>query len=512
MNAVKLENITKAFPGVLANDNITIEIKQNTIHCLLGENGSGKTTLMNILFGLYKMDSGQIYINEEPVVINKPTDAQKLGIGMVHQHFMLLNQYTIWENVILGHEPGQVVYNRKQAKQEVQDIIDKYNFNLDINMKVRDLSVGMKQRVEIVKLIYRSANIIIFDEPTAVLTPQEVVELFEIFQSLISKGCTIIFITHKLSEIFAVSDNVSVLRKGIHVGDAKTGDLNANTLAEMMVGKQIKAIKLEEKVIEDDPLLRVENLAIKGKDKTVSFTLNKGEILGVAGIDGNGQMELEEMITGVRPITHGEIYFEEELLNKKSVKHRKELGFGYIPSERGKNGILPKIAIKENFLLGYQDTKRYRKGGFIRQKALEKDVNELVEQYSIRLGSTTDPIGSLSGGNQQKVVLAREASKEIKFLLAAQPIRGLDIGATNHIHQTIAELRMENCGVLLISAEISELLAMSDRIIVLHGGEITGEFNRDEFDEFKIGLAMLGEVNENGNEHEHETETETNNA
>lgn len=492
MHIVRMENITKVFPGVVANDNILFTVKPQTIHCLLGENGSGKTTLMNILFGLYEQDEGDIYINNELVKINRPLDAQKYGIGMVHQHFMLINQYTVWENVILGSETGKFKLDVKKAKEEVQTIIDRYKFNLDINAKVRDLSVGMKQRVEIIKLIYRSANIIIFDEPTAVLTPQEVIELFGIFKTLIERGRTIIFITHKLEEIFEISDYVTVLRKGQLVGSESTSKLSEKTLSEMMVGRQIQEIEVEQRKITEDPILEITDLILIPDKKPISLRVNKGEILGVAGIDGNGQMELEETITGVRPIISGAIMYDNNDISRFSVKRRKQSGIGYVPSERAKNGALLRTSIKENFLLGYQDEPFYKKYGFIDAQKLTADTYALIDAYDIRHGGINHNFGSLSGGNQQKVVLAREVSKDIKFLLAAQPIRGLDIGATNHVHKTLLRLRDEGKGILLISAELSELLTMSDRIIVMHDGEITGHFTRGEFDEFKIGLAMLG--------------------
>lgn len=493
MYAVQMKEICKAFPGVLANDHVTLEVQEGSIHCLLGENGSGKTTLMNVLFGLYHMESGRILMNEKPVSINSPADAEQLGIGMVHQHFMLIPQLTVLENIILGSEPCRFKLNRKKAREQVQKLIDTYHFQLDVNQKVADLSVGMKQRVEILKLLYRKANVIIFDEPTAVLTPQEVEELFLIFHRLVDSGCTVIFITHKLNEIFAVSERVTVLRKGKCVGTAETAKITPEQLSEMMVGRQIEEITQLESVTVGKPVLTLDHVRLMPLAKeTVSLQVREREIVGIAGIDGNGQLELEELITGIRKCTQGSLSLCGQPAAQMSVQKRREQGLAYIPSDRMYSGAMGKASIKENFLLGHQERKRYKKHGFVDDKNLSADAKQLAKDYEIKLVNIDQSFEGLSGGNQQKVVLAREVSKDEKLVLAAQPIRGLDIGAIDYVHKTLLRLRSEGKGILLISAELSELLAISDRILVLCDGCITAEFAREEFDEKQIGLAMIG--------------------
>ncbi len=498
MKAVSMRDIVVTFPGLIANDHITFEVEEGTIHCLLGENGSGKTTLMNVLFGLYKKDSGTIFINGKEVSIKSPSDAERLGIGMVHQHFMLVEELTVLENIILGAEMGSFVIDRKSSAAAVQELVGKYSFNLDINRKVRDISVGMRQKVEILKLLYRGAKILIFDEPTAVLTPQEVSELFVIFRTLIGQGCTIIFITHKLNEIFDVSDYVTILRKGKCTGTAPTSSLNAVTISEMMIGRQLQAERERKNTVENDEVFSLRSVKLLPLSSPVSFSVHKGEIVGIAGIDGNGQMELEEIITGVRSIRSGSILFKGEDIRKMSTGKRREMGLGYIPSDRAQSGALPRGSVKENFLLGHQDSSRYRKHGFVDYRTLSEDTASYKDEFDIRFVSPEQVFSSLSGGNQQKVVLAREVSKNVDFVLAAQPIRGLDISAIEFIHNTLMALRDKGKAVLLISAELSELLELSDRILVLYSGSITGEFTRDEFDENRIGQAMLGQKGEEG--------------
>ena len=496
MVAVQMKDICKQFPGVLANDHINFSARRGEVHCLLGENGSGKTTLMNVLFGLYSKDEGQIFIHERPVDIRNPLDAEKLGIGMVHQHFMLIPQLSVLENIILGSEPGKFVIDRKEARRQVRELIETYHFNLDPDSRIADISVGMKQRVEILKLLYRGAEIIIFDEPTAVLTPQEAGELFSIFRQLTERRCTVIFITHKLEEIFQISDRVTVLRKGCCVGTENTAEMTPERLSEMMVGRQIEEIKELPLIETKEAVLDIKGLSLldKGGDHDVSFQVRRGEIVGIAGIDGNGQMELEELLTGVRRIKKGRIELCGVDVTELNAGKRRKLGFGYIPSDRMHSGALAGASVKENFLLGHQDSSAYRHRGFVRYKRLEKDSADFANEYEIKLVSIEQSFSGLSGGNQQKVVLAREVSKDISFVLAAQPIRGLDIGAIEYVHKTLLRLRGEGKGILLISAELSELLSISDRILVLCDGRITGSFSRAEFDQNKIGLAMAGKI------------------
>lgn len=488
-----MRDIVVTFPGLIANDHITFEVEEGTIHCLLGENGSGKTTLMNVLFGLYKKDSGTIFINEKEVSIKSPSDAEALGIGMVHQHFMLVEELTVLENIILGAEKGRFVIDRRSSEEAVQSLVDRYSFNLDINRKVRDISVGMRQKVEILKLLYRGAKILIFDEPTAVLTPQEVGELFVIFRTLISQGRTIIFITHKLNEIFDVSDYVTILRKGKCTGTAVTSSLTPVTISEMMIGRQLQRQRERTDTVGKDEVFSLRDITLLPLSSPISFSVHKGEIVGIAGIDGNGQMELEEIITGVRTVKSGSIIFNGEEIRKMSTGKRREKGLAYIPSDRAQSGVLGRGSVEENFLLGHQDSALYKKHGFVDYRALLDDTLKYKEEFDIRFVSPDQVFSSLSGGNQQKVVLAREVSKNVAFVLASQPIRGLDISAIEFIHNTLMTLREEGKAVLLISAELGELLELSDRILVLYSGNITGEFRRDEFDENRIGLAMIGE-------------------
>ena len=500
MLAVSMKGIVKKFPGIIANDHIDFDVEKNTVHCLLGENGSGKSTLMNVLFGLYHNEEGEIYINEKKISIKSPIDAQKCGIGMIHQHFMLIPQLTVLENIILGDEPGKFAIDAKIAKESVEKLINQYHFNLDINAKVVDISVGMKQRVEILKLLYRGADILIFDEPTAVLTPQEVDELFEIFKKLIAQGCTIIFITHKLNEIFAASDKVTILRKGKCVGTYATSQMNASKLSEMMVGRQIQDnYDLKENEF-NRTVLQIKNLKLNNKNKDgISLSVKQGRIIGIAGIDGNGQMELEDLIVGTRKIESGSISICDKDVKQLSIGKRKQLGLAYIPSDRMRSGALGSTSIKENFLLGHQDLQKYKKHGFINFKNLVDDSYELTKQYDIKLVSIDQDFSGLSGGNQQKVVLAREVSKNIEFILAAQPTRGLDIGAIEYVHNTLLDLRDKGKGILLISAELSELLSICDEIYVLFDHKISAHLLRKDFDERKIGLAMIGD---GGNDNE----------
>lgn len=495
MIAVKMANITKSFPGVVANDHITFEVEARTVNCLLGENGSGKTTLMNILFGLYKMDSGQIFIHDVPVKINNPADAERLGIGMVHQHFMLINQLTVWENIVLGKESGKFIFDRKASREKVLQIVQKYDFKLDIDQKIADLSIGMKQRTEIIKLLYKGMNIIIFDEPTAVLTPQESDDLFSIFRQLVQQGKTIIFISHKLNEIFDVSEYVTVLRKGKNVGRLKTVESTPEALARLMVGHPIENIKILDKPRKGAPVLELRDVILLSKgSRHVNIQVHAGEIVGVAGVEGNGQMELEELVIGTREVIAGEVIISGQMVNDFSPSERKLLGIGYIPSDRSKNGVMVSASVLENFLLGYQDTDRYRKGLYVNYEALERDSEEYISNYDIQVASIKESLWSLSGGNQQKLVLAREVEKPVNLIVAAQPIRGLDVGAIEYVHKVLLRLRMEGKGILLISTELSELLDMSDKIVVLHDGRITGTFIRKEFSEKEIGLCMMGQT------------------
>lgn len=491
--AIELNNITKEFPGVLANDNITLKVEKSTVHSILGENGSGKSTLMNVLFGLYKPDKGEIIVSGKKVTIQNPEDAHRNGIGMVHQHFMLVEQMTALENIILGNEIGNFFVDRTSSYQKVQELVERYGFQLDLNEKVANLSIGMKQRVEILKTLYRGAEILILDEPSAVLTPQEVEELFDIIRSLKEKGKTIIFITHKLNEIMEVADSITVIRRGRVITSIKKEDTDAERLANAMVGRDIEVIQAVQKNTLGDPILEVVELPLlPNTTKSVSFSIREGEIFGIAGVEGNGQLQLEESIIGLLSVNKGSITFCNQTINKLKPTERKKLGIGYIPSDRFKRAIVPEFSILENVLLGFHNEQPFVKKGMIQSHYLEEYCQELIDKFDIRLPNSAVSIKTLSGGNQQKVVVARETSQEPKLVIAAQPTRGLDVGAIEFIHKTLLKLRDEGKAILLISAELTEVMNLSDRIGVLFEGEFQAILNRDDFDKERIGNLMAG--------------------
>ncbi|MBS4751090.1 ATP-binding cassette domain-containing protein [Granulicatella sp. zg-ZJ] len=491
--AIELRNITKQFPGVLANDNITLKVEENTVHSILGENGSGKSTLMNVLFGLHKADQGEIYINGQKAVIHNPEDAYRYGVGMVHQHFMLVEQMTALENIILGKEVGNFFIDKEQSYKEVSALVEKYGFQLDLNEKVANLSIGMKQRVEILKTLYRGADTVILDEPSAVLTPQEVLELFDMIRSLKEKGKTIIFITHKLNEIMEVADTITVIRRGKVITSIDKNSTNTEKLANAMVGRDVTIIQSVEQEIQGDVVLEVNALPLLSHtNKTVSFSIRAGEIFGVAGVEGNGQLQLEESIVGLIKSSENQVMFHQQDIGQLNPASRKKLGIGYIPSDRFKRAILPDFSVLENILLGFQDSEPFVKNGVIQEKELYKYSNELIEKFDIRLPNASVPIKTLSGGNQQKVVVARETSRHPKLVVACQPTRGLDVGAIEFIHETLLKLRDEGKAILLISAELTEVMNLSDRIGVMFEGEFQDILTRDAFDQEHIGNLMAG--------------------
>lgn len=494
MLAIEMRDITKTFPGVVANDKICFSVVENEIHCLLGENGTGKSTLMNILFGLHKADNGEILINGEKRNIKNTKEAFELGIGMVHQHFMLVNKMTVVENIIIGKEKNKLFIDLKKSRQEVIDLANKYNFKIDVDEKVENLSVGAKQRVEILKTLYRGANIIILDEPTAVLTPQEVGDLFKILRSLKADGKTIIFITHKLNETMELSDRITVLRKGRNIATLNKTETDAKELARLMVGRDVDldidrgSTKIGQTVIE------IENLKLQEKAKQpINLYIKEGEILGIAGVEGNGQLELEEIIMGLRNAERGKIFFKGNEITNFDIKNRKKLGIGYIPSDRHKRAMVSSFSIKENYVLGYQDDKQFVKNGFLKERTIKEYADKMIEKFSIKVASFEHKIGTLSGGNQQKVILSREVSHNPSLIVASQPVRGLDIGAIEYVHNTLINLKKEGKAILLISAELSEVLQLSDRIAVMYEGEIVKTFNAGELTREQVGLYMAGE-------------------
>lgn len=501
-----MQNITKIFPGVKANDNVNLSIKKGEIHALVGENGAGKTTLMNVLYGLYEPEGGQVFYEGKKVNLNGPQDAIKLGIGMVHQHFMLVDPLTVTENIVLGSEPRSgLMLDQKTAKKEVEEISEKYGLFVDPEAKIIDISVGMQQRVEIIKTLYRGAELLIFDEPTAVLTPQEIDELFEIFRSLKEQGKTIIFITHKLKEVKEVSDRITVLRSGKSIDTVNTEDVSEEDVAELMVGRQVL---LEVEKTEANPgaeIFSVENLNIKDNRgipavKDVSLSVSKGEILGIAGVEGNGQSELIEAITGLRNIVSGKIKLRDKDISKYNARQIKREKVAHIPEDRQKRGLVMDFDLKENIILGYHDLEPFSKNGIMQHDNIAQYTEDLIEKYDIRGAGMEAQAKNLSGGNQQKLIVAREFSHDPEFLIASQPTRGVDVGSIEFIHKQIIDRRDEGAGVLLVSAELSEVLSLSDRIAVIFEGEIVDVLKASETDERELGKLMTGSKTEAGGE------------
>lgn len=493
MDAIKMTGIVKCFGPVRANDGINFTVKEQEIHCLFGENGTGKSTLMNILFGLYHPDEGEIFIHGKKANIANPNDAYALGIGMVHQHFMLVNQLTVLENIIIGKEQGGLFLDRKKSREAVEELVERFGFKIDLDEKVGNLSVGMRQRVEILKTLYRGADIIILDEPTAVLTPQEVEELFKILRQLKKDGKTIVFITHKLNETMELSDRITVIRKGKVVVECDTSETSEKKLATQMVGRSVETIVAKKHDDSGKVVLELDQVRLQEKaQSTVSLNVHAGEILGIAGVDGNGQQELEAMIIGNQKVKEGTIRINGVSVEHMSVRERKKLGVGYIPSDRHQNAMVPSFSITENFLLGYQEDPMYCKNGFVRYENVKKDAQTQVEKFETKIAGLDQAIGELSGGNQQKVIFGREISHDPDLMVVAQPVRGLDIGAIEKVHRTLLELKDQGKAILLISAELSEVMNLSDRIAVLYEGEISAAFDNGKYTKEEIGLFMTG--------------------
>lgn len=480
-----------------ANDQIDLLVEKGEIHSLLGENGAGKTTLMKVLFGFYKPEEGRMRINGEDVLEQSPRKAFDQGIGMVHQHFMLINNLTVWENVILGTEIGKGIIDKKANQKKVQELSDQYRFDLDIDAKVADISVGMKQRVEILKTLYRGAEIIILDEPTAVLTPLEVEQFLDILLKMQKQGKTIVFITHKLKETFAISNHITVLRKGKSVADMKTSETNPDELASIMVGRQIDLNLKKEPVKRGGTVFSLKDIRLlPNAEQKVNLNIHAGEIVGIAGVEGNGQQQLEEMIMGLSDCREGSLLYHGRDITRMSTKKRVDMGIGYIPSDRFKQAILPAFSLADNYLLGNQFREEYVRHGIIRQKELEHRTEEAMKQYDVRAVDMSQTIGSLSGGNQQKLVLSREVGKNPDLILACQPVRGLDIGAIHFIHEMLLELKKQGKAILLISAELTDIFQLSDRIGVLYKGELMSLDRAETFDNQKISLSMAGKRGE----------------
>ncbi len=495
---LELRGITKQFPGVLANDNVNLTLEKGEIHALLGENGAGKTTLMNILYGLYKPTKGEIYINGKQAEISGPTDAIRQGIGMVHQHFMLIPVLTVTENVMLGEESMRhgVLLDRKAAAKRITEISKTYHLEVDPHAYVRDLPVGIQQRVEIIKVLYRQANILILDEPTAVLTPQEVEELFNIMKLLTGQGVSIIFITHKLKEVLAVSQKISVIRRGKTVGSAKPAESTEQSLAELMVGRPVELVVKKKKAQPSKPVLVVRNLFVKDKrDRiavdNVSFEVRGGEILGIAGVQGNGQTELVEAITGLRHAESGTIQISGQEAANKTPRQITEIGVSHVPEDRQREGLVLSFPIKDNLILNTY-YKTFAKGIVIDEQKVNDTATKWVADYDVRTPSIETPAGSLSGGNQQKVIVAREFSRPMKLLITSQPTRGVDVGSIEYIHARIIDKRDEGAAVLVVSTELDEVRALSDRIAVMFDGKLVAIVPANEVTKEQLGLLMAG--------------------
>ena len=490
-----MENITKRFGKVTANKDVTLELYKGEILSLLGENGSGKTTLMNMLSGIYFPDEGQIYIDGQPVTIASPKDAFALGIGMIHQHFKLVDVFTATENIILGM-PGKL--NLAEARKKVREICDRYGFDIDPDQKIYDMSVSQKQTVEIVKVLYRGANILILDEPTAVLTPQEIDELMEIMRSLTKEGKSILFISHKLNEIMAVADRVTVLRKGRYVGTVNTCDTNKQELSNMMVGRPVQLQVVKEPAQPKDPVLRVRHMCVASHQHKrdavhdVSLEVRAGEIVCIAGIDGNGQTEFVQGLTGLDKITGGTVELCGKNITHASIRHRGE-NMSHIPEDRHKHGLILDFTLEQNMVLQRYLEPQFQTAGFIKNAAVREYAQRLIDQYDVRSGQgPVTIVRSMSGGNQQKAIIAREIDKDPKLLVAVQPTRGLDVGAIEYIHRQIVAERDKGKAVLLVSLELDEVMNLSDRILVMYEGEIVGEFDPKTTTVQELGLYMAG--------------------
>jgi ABC-type uncharacterized transport system ATPase subunit len=496
---LELRGITKRFPGVLANDHIDISLNKGEILSLLGENGAGKTTLMNILYGLYNPDEGDIFINGKKVVISSPINAIRNGVGMVHQHFMLIPVFTVTENVMLGEEvtsPGGFL-DQQKAADRIRKISELYKLNIDPDAIIQDLPVGLQQRVEIIKLLYRNADILIMDEPTAVLTPQEVDELFEILKQLVKQGKSIIFITHKLREVMECSDRIYVIRAGKVVGETTPKKASMKKLASMMVGRDVELTLTKSPCKIRDTVLKVENLKVFNIQKRlavddVSFEVRGGEILGVAGVQGNGQTELVRALTGLLPVAEGKITIMGQDATHASPRKITEIGVAHIPEDRQKDGLVMGSRVADNLILNTYFHLPFAKGIVIQEPAILKNATELIKKFDVRTPSVVTPVSSLSGGNQQKVIVAREFSRPIKLLIASQPTRGLDVGSIEYIHNRIIEKRDQGCAILLISTELDEIMQLSDRIAVLYRGKILSIVDAVNVTKQEVGIMMAG--------------------
>lgn len=508
---LELKNICKNFGSLKANHNVQLQVKKGEVHAIVGENGAGKTTLMNILYGLYQPDDGEIYFRGERVRFSSPSDAIRKGIGMVHQHFMLSPSLTVAENIALGRPPkGKLLWKQADLEEKIRPILESTHLEIDLDSKVSDISVGQMQRVEIIKTLYRGATFIILDEPTASLTPGEVEELYQIMRDLTAQGYTFLFITHKIHEVMRIADRVTALRLGEYVGTQNISDVTPKDIAHMMIGRDMAGITRESAERASGPrrpVLSVEDLyvaenSVRDAVRGITFQVFNGEILGVAGVEGNGQTELAEALIGTRKVKSGKILIKNEDVTGLSTKRRLNMNMGYVAPNRMKEGVALDLSVCENLIVGVHDRPPIAKGGFMDWKKADERGGELIERFAIKTQDKHERARNLSGGNVQKIVIGRELGREPELVVASQPTRGIDIGSTEQIHQALIDLRNRDGAVLLISSDLDEIMEVSDRIIVMFEGEITGVLRSNEFSRKRLGELMFGRTEEGGNESE----------
>ena len=496
---LELRGITKRFPGVVANDNVNLELNTGEVLSLIGENGAGKSTLMSVLYGMYKPDEGEIVIDGTPLVFASPADAIAAGIGMVHQHFMLVPVFTVAENVVLGVEPTGALgkLNIDEARRMVREISDKYNLDLDPDAVIEDLPVGVQQRVEIVKVLLRDAKVVVFDEPTAVLTPSEIIEFFEIVKTLVSAGRGVVFITHKLKEALNIADRIAVLRRGKVVGEADPKTATESQIAEMMVGRPVQLTVDKSSAKAGDVVLKVTDLTVLDADgrthvENVSFEVHSGEIVGIAGVQGNGQTELVEALTGLRKATGGVIALDGKDLTHSDPRERHQMGMAHIPEDRQRQGLVGGLSVAENLVLTRYHDEQFSHGVIVDWEAANAIAETLITEYDIRTPNKETGVGTLSGGNQQKVIVARELSRDLRLTIAAQPTRGVDVGSIEYIHSRIVKERDAGTAVLIVSTELEEVMALSDRLLVMYRGKVVAELDPKKVTPMEVGLYMAG--------------------
>ena len=496
---LELRGITKRFPGVVANDNVNLALNTGEVLSLIGENGAGKSTLMSVLYGMYKPDEGNIIIDGEPQVFSSPADAIAAGIGMVHQHFMLVPVFTVAENVVLGVEPTGALgkLNIDEARRMVREISDKYNLDLDPDAVIENLPVGVQQRVEIVKVLLRDAKVVVFDEPTAVLTPSEIIEFFQIVKTLVSAGRGVVFITHKLKEALNIADRIAVLRRGKVVGEVDPGAATESQIAEMMVGRPVQ-LTVDKRVADvGAAVLKVTDLTVLDADgrthvENVSFEVHAGEIVGVAGVQGNGQTELVEALTGLRKATGGTITLDGKDLTHADPRERHQMGMAHIPEDRQRQGLVGGLSVAENLVLTRYHDDQFSHGVLVDWDAANAIADTLIGEYDIRTPNKETGVGTLSGGNQQKVIVARELSRDLRLTIAAQPTRGVDVGSIEYIHSRIVKERDAGTAVLIVSTELDEVMALSDRLLVMYRGRVVAELDPKKVTPMEVGLYMAG--------------------